>query len=68
MAHDGIARAIRPVHTTADGDSLYAAATGEVKADLNAAGALAAIVVSRAIFRAACDAEDAYGFHAAVSI
>ncbi len=68
MAHDGIARAIRPVHTTADGDSLYAAATGEVKADLNAAGALAAIVVSRAIVRAACDAEDAYGFHAAVSI
>ena len=24
MAHDGLARSIRPVHTSADGDSIYA--------------------------------------------
>ena len=68
MAHDGIARAIRPVHTTADGDSLYAAATGDVKADVNAAGALAATCVAGAIVRAALDAEDAYGFRAAAAV
>lgn len=28
VAHDGLARTIRPVHTTMDGDTLFAAATG----------------------------------------
>ena len=28
MAHDGYARAIRPVHTSADGDSIYAVSLG----------------------------------------
>jgi L-aminopeptidase/D-esterase-like protein len=27
-AHDGLARSIRPVHTTLDGDTLFALATG----------------------------------------
>lgn len=31
--HDGMARALRPAHTLADGDALVAAATGEVEAD-----------------------------------
>lgn len=31
MAHDGYARSIRPVHTTADGDSIYAVSVGDVK-------------------------------------
>ena len=30
MAHNGYARAIRPVHTTADGDSIYALSLGDV--------------------------------------
>ncbi len=30
MAHDGLARAIRPVHTPWDGDTLFALATGAV--------------------------------------
>ncbi len=29
MAHDGYARSIRPVHTTADGDSIYAVSVGD---------------------------------------
>ena len=33
MTHDGYARSIRPVHTTADGDSIYAVSAGDVKAD-----------------------------------
>lgn len=28
MAHDGLARCIRPVHTMTDGDTLFALATG----------------------------------------
>src|SRR5690606_18888310 len=35
MAHDGLARAIRPAHTMFDGDTLFALATGEVAADVS---------------------------------
>lgn len=52
MAHDGIARAIHPAHTLHDGDTLFALATGKRKADVNAAGILAAEVVARAILNA----------------
>lgn len=62
MAHNGYARAIRPVHTTADGDTIYALSTGAVQADLNAVGTLAATVMARAIGRAVCAAQSAYGF------
>lgn len=49
MAHDGIARAIRPAHTLRDGDTLFALSTGKRKADVNAVGILAAEVVAQAI-------------------
>lgn len=65
MAHDGFARSIRPVHTSADGDSIYAVSVGNVRADQDVAGALAAEVVSEAITRAVNSAESAYGFPAA---
>jgi L-aminopeptidase/D-esterase-like protein len=29
MAHDGLARAIRPIHTPFDGDALFALSTGD---------------------------------------
>ena len=38
MAQDGYARAIRPVHTTADGDSIYAVSMGNVAADQGCCG------------------------------
>ena len=61
MAHDGMARAIRPVHTTADGDSIYAVSVGEVAADQDITGTLAAEVLEKAIIRAIDSAESAYG-------
>lgn len=52
MAHDGLARAVRPAHTMFDGDTLFALATGARRADLNLVGAYAAEVVAEAIVRA----------------
>ena len=65
MAHDGYARSIRPVHTSADGDSIYAVSVGDIKADQDLVGTLAAEVMSEAILRAVSSAESAYGYPAA---
>jgi L-aminopeptidase/D-esterase-like protein len=51
MAQDGLARAVRPAHTMFDGDTLFALATGQKKADVNLVGAYAAEVVAEAIVR-----------------
>jgi L-aminopeptidase/D-esterase-like protein len=64
IAHNGFARAIRPVHTMSDGDTIYVMATGEVKAMPDAVGALATEVMARAINRAVKAAEPAYGLKA----
>ena len=64
MAHDGYARSINPVHTSADGDSIYAVSIGDIAADQDMVGAMAAEVVSEAIIRAVENAEGAYGFPA----
>ncbi len=68
MGHDGYARSIRPVHTSIDGDTVYALSVGSVKADMDVVGTLAAEVVSEAIVRAVRGAESAYGFPAARDI
>jgi L-aminopeptidase/D-esterase-like protein len=52
MAHDGLARAVRPAHTMLDGDTLFALATGKRRADVNIVGSFAAEAVARAILRA----------------
>ena len=65
MAHDGYARAIRPVHTSMDGDSIYAVSLGDLAADQDVVGALAARVMAEAILRAVQAADSAYGFPAA---
>lgn len=50
MAHDGLARAIRPAHTLYDGDTLFAASTGtHGSMNLNHLGMLAADAVEAAI-------------------
>lgn len=65
MAHDGFARAINPVHTPGDGDTIFALATGEVEeASLTQIGALAAEVTSEAITRAVITAESLSGYPA----
>ncbi|MEL6477295.1 MAG: P1 family peptidase [Pseudomonadota bacterium] len=56
MAHDGLARAIRPVHSPLDGDTVIALATGAVPLgdpvrDLAQLGMLGADCVARAIAR-----------------
>jgi L-aminopeptidase/D-esterase-like protein len=58
MAHDGLARAVRPAHTLFDGDTLFALATGQKRADANLVGAYAAEVVAQAIVRAVKAAND----------
>lgn len=68
MAHNGYGRSIRPVHTTCDGDSIYAMSVGEVTADLDMVGTLAADVMSEAILRAVFSAESAYGYPSANEI
>jgi len=61
MAHNGYARAIKPVHTTADGDSIYALSVGEMPGDVNVAGAMAAYAMEKAIARAVRAAKGMHG-------
>ncbi len=51
IAHDGIARAVRPAHTMYDGDTIFCVATGMATAAYDAVEVLAAEVVARAIAR-----------------
>jgi L-aminopeptidase/D-esterase-like protein len=52
MAHDGIARALRPAHSMFDGDALFALATGRIKdGDVTAIGHAASEVVAASIVR-----------------
>ncbi len=62
MAHNGFARAIKPVHTTLDGDSIYAMSVGDINANLDAVGTIAAIVMGKAINNAVKSAEASHGF------
>lgn len=51
-AHDGLARALEPAHTAADGDAIIAAATGSVAARVEEVRAMAAWAVEEAILDA----------------
>lgn len=61
MAHNGFARAIRPAHTSSDGDTIFVLSTCEITAPPDAAGILAAEVAARSVCKAATSAESAYG-------
>jgi L-aminopeptidase/D-esterase-like protein len=52
MSHDGMARAISPVHTMFDGDVAFALSAGSKRADVNAVGTAAAEAAAQAIVRA----------------
>jgi L-aminopeptidase/D-esterase-like protein len=67
MAHDGFARAISPIHTPADGDTIFTIASGARpgEPDILRIGALAAEVMSEAIVRAAWAATASGGLPAA---
>lgn len=68
VAHDGVARAIRPAHLPGDGDAIFALATGEVAVDARSyrmVEALAARALERAIVRAVLCAEGLAGIPSA---
>lgn len=67
MAHDGLARAIVPAHTSSDGDAMFGLATGtrDEAVDVDAIGALAAEVTAEAVLRAVRAAVGIPGFPAA---
>ncbi|CAA9426381.1 endo-type 6-aminohexanoate oligomer hydrolase [uncultured Rubrobacteraceae bacterium] len=65
MAHDGLARAIYPVHTTVDGDVVFAASTGwGVETVPDVVGAWGARMIEEAIVRAVRAAEGLHGIPA----
>lgn len=61
MAHNGFARAINPIHTSADGDSIFVMASCQVDVGQDALGTLAAEVMARAINNAVLNADSEYG-------
>ncbi len=68
ITHNGYARAIKPVHTTADGDSIFVMSTGEVQVSTDSLGVLATHVMTKAINNAVINAKSAYGIKAACDL
>lgn len=64
MAHDGLARTIRPIHTMHDGDTVFAVATGGIQTSVDLIGALSAEVLAEAVLSAVKHAEQAGGIPA----
>jgi L-aminopeptidase/D-esterase-like protein len=64
MAHDGVARAVRPAHTMLDGDTVFALSTGKRSADVSIVGAFAAEVMAQAIVGAVRSARPVAGLPA----
>ena len=64
MGHNGYACSIRPVHTSAEGDTIYVVSIGNIKADIDVVGTLASRVISEAIISAVNKAETEYGYTA----
>lgn len=68
MAADAYAHAIRPTHTTNDGDSIFVMCTGAVDAPVDVVGVLATRALEQAIVNAALTATSAYGLKAACDL
>ena len=67
MASNGLARTIRPVNTSMDGDSIYALSVGKVKSSPDVVGTIAAYVMGKALTRAVLETEEKYGYKSAQS-
>lgn len=61
MAQSGLARTISPIHSTVDGDLIFALSAGDLRYDVNAVGLLAEEAVGAAVIRAIREA-DGLGF------
>jgi L-aminopeptidase/D-esterase-like protein len=57
MAQSGLARTICPIHTTVDGDLIFALSGGNLNADVNAVGLMAEEAVATAVLRAILQAD-----------
>lgn len=68
MSADAYAHAIRPTHTTNDGDTIFVLATGQVEAETDLVGMLATSALESAIAKAATSATSAYGYRAACDL
>lgn len=68
MSADAYAHAIRPTHTTNDGDTIFVLATGEVESQVDMVGMLATSALERAIVDAVRTATSAYGYKAACDL
>jgi L-aminopeptidase/D-esterase-like protein len=70
VAHTGLARAIRPIHTMSDGDTAFALATGELANDepqaIRALEALAPLAAERAVIKGVRAAKSLAGVPAVV--
>ncbi|MDA2926334.1 P1 family peptidase [Acidobacteria bacterium AH-259-G07] len=65
MSHDGLARAINPIHLPSDGDTIFSLSTGELDgSDLGQVGALAAEAITQAVVRAVLQARGIPGYPA----
>jgi len=51
LAHNGLAKVISPLHTTFDGDVIFALSLGKKEADVNTVGILAEVALIHAITR-----------------
>jgi L-aminopeptidase/D-esterase-like protein len=65
QAHDGMARAISPVHTSFDGDTVFAIASGRVEARVDLVAFLAEEALAGAIRAGVLAAEPVAGIPAA---
>ncbi|HAZ31119.1 MAG TPA: peptidase S58 [Dehalococcoidia bacterium] len=64
MAHDGLARVIRPVHTMYDGDVIFVLSVGKdsrKQADVTTVGTVAAEVIAQAVIRGITQADGLCG-------
>ena len=68
MAHDGLARTVRPAHTMVDGDTIFALSTGNRKVDVTIIGAFAAETFAKAILHAVLAAQPVAGLPTASSM
>ena len=65
ILHDAYARAVKPVHGTLDGDTIFVMSTCKQKVNFDAFAALATDVLQYAVIDGAASAEAAYGLPAA---
>lgn len=64
ITHNGYARAIRPVHTMSDGDTIFVMSSSKVEAMPDAIGVVSTNLITEAIQRAIKAAKGAYGLRA----